>query len=89
MLNVTTSIDTSEMEERIADKVYLKLLDVINQNAHPQMQGSDFLTIRETMAILRVSRGTLYKLINKGTLKSQAIGGRRFISSSVIQQFFD
>lgn len=89
MLNVTTSIDTSEMEERIADKVYLKLIGPINQIARPQMQGAGLLTIREAMAILRISRGTLYKLINDGTIKIREVGGRRFISSSAIQQFFD
>ncbi|CAG1021533.1 hypothetical protein MTYM_01063 [Methylococcales bacterium] len=43
------------------------------------------LSVNEARQSLRVSRASLYKLINDGTLRTFKLGGRRFTTDRAIQ----
>ena len=42
------------------------------------------LSVNECAALLGVSRGSIYKLLNRGELKSVVIAGRRMFARSAI-----
>lgn len=46
-------------------------------------------TINDTMAILRVSRPTLYRILNDGVIRSKKVGGRRLINHTEIVRFLE
>lgn len=46
-------------------------------------------TISDTMAILRVSRPTLYRLLQEGVVKSKKVGGRRLITHTELVRFLE
>lgn len=49
----------------------------------------ELLTIRDTMRILRVSRSTLFNLMNAGALPSVKIGRSRRFKSSDLTAFIE
>lgn len=48
---------------------------------------TELLTTVETAKALRVSRSTVYKLIERGELKSVHLGSRRLIRRSDLENF--
>jgi excisionase family DNA binding protein len=47
------------------------------------------LTIEETRTVLRISRWSLYQLINRNRLKTIRIGQRRLIAADDLREFLD
>lgn len=54
-------------------------LEALQPHSKPEL-----LTIRDAMATVRVSRSTIYRLINEGRLEKKQIGGRTLITRSSI-----
>ena len=52
-------------------------------------QSHTLLTIEEARAILRISRWSLYQLINHGRLKTVRIGRRRLIAAEDMRALLD
>lgn len=50
---------------------------------------SRLVTIGEAARELRVSRGTIYNLINRGELKRANIGARAFIPAASLDAYLD
>lgn len=48
---------------------------------------SRFFTLDESAEKLRISRPTLYRRLNDGTIPSVKIGGRRLVPSSFFEEF--
>jgi excisionase family DNA binding protein len=46
-------------------------------------------TIPEIIRILRISRASLYRLLNRGELKSKMVGGRRLVTHRQLTAFLE
>jgi len=78
-LPVTKLIRLDERSLRqLADFLTTKL-EALRPYSKPEL-----LTIRDAMATLRVSRSTIYRLINEGQLEKKQVGGRSLVSRSSI-----
>ena len=62
---------------------------LLDPTAVPEYKPRPAYTLREVMGILRVSRGTVYRLLNDGELKSKKVGGRRLVPHSEIIRFLE
>lgn len=50
-------------------------------------EESDLLTLEETMAFLRVSRSTLYRIVNRGELPGYKIARRWVFDRTELKEF--
>lgn len=55
----------------------------------PEQPAPVVLTVAEACAVLRVSRWTLYQLINSRQLATIKIGRRRFVTQAAITAFLN
>jgi excisionase family DNA binding protein len=59
----------------------------MNQQTYPEQKLA--YTVNESLKILRVSRATLYRIMNQGVLKSKKVGGRRLITHKEIVRLLE
>ena len=59
----------------------------LSQRASPTKRG--LTEINEAVAVYRLSRSTLYKLIANGTLRTVKIAGRRLVPRDAIEALFE
>jgi excisionase family DNA binding protein len=75
MTQIFTSISKEEFQDMVqqsVDKAIKKEPDV-----DPQLKGqSEFLTVQEACSLLRISKPTLYKRVDDGTLSKKVLGHR-------------
>lgn len=57
-----------------------------NSNAPPHKA---MLTVRETYEYLRISKGTLYRMISSNEIKSVKMRGRRLIKRETLENFVE
>ncbi|RIS61530.1 DNA-binding protein [Mycobacteroides abscessus] len=55
--------------------------------SHTKTRHTELLTIPEACAQLRISRWKVYELIRANTLNTVAIGRRRLVPASTVQQY--
>lgn len=60
-----------------------------NAASTPESRPPVLLTIEEARTVLRLSRWSLYKLINERRLKTIKIGQRRLIPADDLHRFID
>jgi excisionase family DNA binding protein len=54
-----------------------------------EIKANEFLTIPEVSKLIRISRRTVYRLIEKGELKAGKLGRRTIIKRSDIDRIFE
>ena len=65
----------------------LHLLEKVKSVMHDKFRT--YITVRQAMDVLQVSRSMLYKLINDGFLTRYKIGSRTFFNKEEIYDFFE
>lgn len=55
----------------------------------PPLPASEFVTVREVAAELRVSRMTIYRFVEDGTLKSVRVGRSIRISRAAVDAYLE
>ena len=75
------------MEEMIPRSTTLRT--ALQGARQPASPGGGMLTVEEACQYLRISKWTLYRLIQTGTLKTIKIGSRRLVRQASLQAFID
>ena len=65
----------------------LHLLEKVKSVMHDKFRT--YITVRQAMDVLQVSRSMLYKLINDGFLTRYKVGSRTFFNKEEIYDFFE
>ena len=65
----------------------LHLLEKVKSVMHDKFRT--YITVRQAMDVLQVSRSMLYKLINDGFLTRYKVGSRTFFNMEEIYDFFE
>lgn len=82
MKTILTSLDKEELKELFKETV-LDIIQTLPQNNQPE---DEILCFHEVCDYLKLSRGSVYKLIDKGLLPSFKLNGKRkFLKSEVLE----
>lgn len=73
------------MEEMLPKSTTLRT--ALQRAKQPASPGGGMLTVEEACQYLRISKWTLYRLIQSGTLRTIKIGSRRLIPMQALQDF--
>lgn len=73
----------ADTREEVLEQFKNNLLTILSKGVYT---GPKYLKPAEAAAYLNLSRTTIYKMINDGSLKSRKVGGSRLIARADIDQ---
>lgn len=78
-------LSTSTADDRV-ERAVRELADALREEPKPAT-APELLTVAEAIARLRISRGTFYKLLTDGELRSIHVNRRRLVPATAIADY--